>query len=351
MLHNGIGGARVCTLGVDSPSCARAPIAPQAVDDIRGSSRHRHSVAGRHSPAAGFLPSHHFSTGAFIAFITAYGAFSGNSMQIVRNIGALIGGNPWDRAVPCCARRPTLGLRRDPELTGKVDVTNVAFQPPTRRRSAGVAASQPWRIRRGGASGSGKSTMIRLLLGLDQPLQGTIQYDGQDLRHLDTELVRRQIGVVLQNGKLFPGTLFENIIGSFNGTMDDAWEAARQAGIEEDIRAFPMGMHTVVTEATAAFSGGQIQRLIIARALVGKPRILIFDEATSSLDNLTQSIVTQSLSRLAVSRVVIAHRLTTVRQADRIYVFDKGRIAQSGKYDELAKAPGLFAEFARRQLV
>jgi ABC-type bacteriocin/lantibiotic exporter with double-glycine peptidase domain len=182
-------------------------------------------------------------------------------------------------------------------------------------------------------------------------LRHTIQYDGQDLRHLDTELVRRQIGVVLQNGKLFPGTLFENIIGNFDGTIDDAWEAARQAGIADDIRAMPMGMHTIVTEASAAFSGGQIQHMIIARALVGKPRILLFDEATSALDNVTQAIVTQSVSQLAVTRIVIAHRLTTVRSADRIYVFDKGRIAQNGKYDELIKAPGPFAEFAKRQLV
>ena len=279
-------------------------------------------------------------------------------MQIVRNIGALIGlETSWDRAAPLLRAAPERSaLRRDPgRLTGKVDVTNVAFRysadAPPALGGVSLQVNAGEFVAIVGASGSGKSTMIRLLLGLDQPLQGTIQYDGQDLRHLDTELVRRQIGVVLQNGKLFPGTLFENIIGSFNGTMDDAWEAARQAGIEEDIRAFPMGMHTVVTEATAAFSGGQIQRLIIARALVGKPRILVFDEATSSLDNVTQAIVTQSLSRLAVSRVVIAHRLTTVRQADRIYVFDKGRIAQSGKYDELVKAPGLFAEFARRQLV
>jgi len=304
------------------------------------------------------LPVKDFSTGAFIAFITAYGAFSGNSMQIVRNIGALISLEmSWDRAAPLLRAAPERSaLRRDPgRLSGKVDVTNVAFRysaeapPALAGVSLQVAAGEFVAVV--GASGSGKSTLIRLLLGLDQPLQGTIQYDGQDLRHLDPELVRRQIGVVLQNGKLFPGTLFENIIGSFNGTMDDAWEAVRQAGVEEDIRALPMGMHTVVTEATAAFSGGQVQRLIIARALVGKPRILIFDEATSSLDNTTQAIVTQSLSRLAVSRVVIAHRLTTVRQADRIYVLDKGRIAQTGKYDELAKAPGLFAEFARRQLV
>ncbi len=304
------------------------------------------------------LPSDAFTTGAFIAFVSAYGAFSGNSVQIVRSAGTLAGlDTSWERAAPLLKATPERSAaRRDPgRLSGKVDVTNVAFRyspdaPPALGGVSLQAAAGEF-IAIVGPSGSGKSTLTRLLLGLDQPLQGTIQYDGQDLRHLDPELVRRQIGVVLQNGKLFPGTLFENIMGNFDGTIDDAWEAARQAGIDEDIRAMPMGMHTVITEASAAFSGGQIQRMVIARALVGKPRILIFDEATSALDNVTQSTVTKSVSQLAVTRIVIAHRLTTVREADRIYVFDKGRIAQNGKYDELIKAPGPFADFAKRQLV
>jgi ABC-type bacteriocin/lantibiotic exporter with double-glycine peptidase domain len=202
-----------------------------------------------------------------------------------------------------------------------------------------------------GASGSGKSTTVRLLLGNVPPLAGAIQYDSMDLAHLDIPLVRRQIGVVLQNGKLMPGSIFENIMGAHHGTLDDAWEAARQAGIEPEIKALPMGMHTILTEATAAFSGGQIQRFMIARALVGKPRILILDEATSALDNVTQSIVTNALSRLAVTRIVVAHRLSTVKSADRICVFDGGRIVQSGTYDQLVAAKGPFAELARRQLV
>lgn len=304
------------------------------------------------------LPGDQFTTGAFIAFVSAYGAFSGNSMAIVRSVGTLVGlDTSWERAAPLLSATPERSAsRRDPgQLTGKIDVTNVAFRysPEAAPALGGVSlqAAAGEFIAIVGPSGSGKSTLTRLLLGLDQPMQGTIQYDGQDLRHLDTDLVRRQIGVVLQNGKLFPGTLFENIIGNFDGTIEDAWEAARQAGIADDIRAMPMGMHTIVTEASAAFSGGQIQRMIIARALVGKPRILLFDEATSALDNVTQAIITQSVSQLAVTRIVIAHRLTTVRGADRIYVFDKGRIAQNGKYDDLIKAPGPFAEFAKRQLV
>jgi NHLM bacteriocin system ABC transporter ATP-binding protein len=304
------------------------------------------------------LPSDAFSTGAFIAFVTAYGAFSGNSMQIVRSAGTLASlDTSWERATPLLRAAPErTAQRRDPgRLSGKIDVTNVAFRynadAPPALSGVSLQASPGEFIAIVGASGSGKSTMMRLLLGLDQPMQGTIQYDGQDMRHLDPELVRRQIGVVLQNGKLFPGSLYENIMGSVDGTIDDAWEAAKQAGIDEDIRAMPMGMHTMVTEATAAFSGGQIQRIVIARALVGKPRILLFDEATSALDNVTQSIVSESVSRLAVTRVVIAHRLTTVRQADRIFVFDKGRVAQNGRYDDLVKAHGPFADFAKRQLV
>lgn len=303
------------------------------------------------------LPGDKLSTGAFVAFVWAYGAFYGNSIQLVRNVGAWVGLDAsWDRASPLLRAVPERSLlRRDPgPISGAFEATNVAFRYGNEGAPAlagvSIEAKSGEFIAIVGASGSGKSTLMRLLLGLDQPLQGTVQFDGQDLRHLDPELVRRQIGVVLQNGKLFPGTLFENIMGSFNGNMDDAWEAARQAGMEEEIKALPMGMHTVVTEASAAFSGGQVQRLIIARALVGKPRILLFDEATSSLDNITQAIVTRSLSRLAVTRVVIAHRLSTVRQADRIYVLDKGRVAQSGRYDELVKAQGPFAEFARRQL-
>ncbi len=192
---------------------------------------------------------------------------------------------------------------------------------------------------------------MRMLLGSEMPHAGTVQYDSVDLRHLDADLVRRQIGVVLQNGKLVPGSIYENIMGPHHGTLEDAWAAARQAGLEADIKALPMGMHTVLTDATAAFSGGQVQRMMIARALLGKPRILVLDEATSALDNVTQSIVTESLARLAITRIVIAHRLTTVQRADRIYVIDQGRVVQSGKFDELVKAEGPFAELAKRQLL
>jgi len=164
------------------------------------------------------------------------------------------------------------------------------------------------------------------------------------------QAVRRQIGVVLQSGRLTSGDIFTNIVGSSLATHDDAWEAARMAGLDRDLESMPMGMHTVISEGGGTLSGGQRQRLLIARAIVGKPRILYFDEATSALDNRTQSIVSASLERLRATRIVVAHRLSTVMNADRIYVVQAGRIVQSGTYGELLAQPGLFAELAARQI-
>jgi ATP-binding cassette subfamily C protein len=146
------------------------------------------------------------------------------------------------------------------------------------------------------------------------------------------------------------GDLFTNIAGSSPATLEDAWEAARMAGFDEDIRAMPMGMHTVISEGASTLSGGQRQRLMIARAIVQRPRILFFDEATSALDNRTQAIVTESLDRLNATRIVIAHRLSTILHADRIFVIEAGRIVQTGTYAELIEQEGLFAELAKRQL-
>ena len=168
---------------------------------------------------------------------------------------------------------------------------------------------------------------------------------------MDIESVRRQMGVVLQNGKLIPGSIFHNIAGPANLSLDDAWRAARLAGIESDIRAMPMQMHTVIMEGGGGFSGGQKQRLMIARALAGSPRILLFDEATSALDNRTQALVSRSIESLRLSRIVIAHRLSTIINADRIYVLSQGRIVQTGTYTELMAQEGPFKELAARQMI
>ncbi|MBK5966033.1 hypothetical protein CCR95_18600 [Thiocystis minor] len=175
--------------------------------------------------------------------------------------------------------------------------------------------------------------------------------DGKQLDHLDAVAVRRQMGVVLQGSQPLPGSLYENIVGAVGGTLDDAWEAAERVGLADDIREMPMGMHSVILEGGNSLSGGQLQRLMIARAIVGRPRILLLDEATSALDNRVQAVVTESLERLSVTRVVVAHRLSTVINADRIYVLVDGRLVETGRYAELMAANGVFARLAERQMV
>jgi ABC-type bacteriocin/lantibiotic exporter with double-glycine peptidase domain len=200
-----------------------------------------------------------------------------------------------------------------------------------------------------GPSGSGKSTCLRLMLGFEQPAAGSVWIDGREIGTLDMPLLRRQCGVVLQNGRPLVGDIFRNIVGSLPLTLDDAWRAARCVGLEEEIAAMPMGMFTLVNQRGASFSGGQRQRLLLARALVKRPRLLLLDEATSALDNRTQDVVTRSLSELGVTRIVVAHRLSTVRRADRIYVLERGRIVEQGTFDELVARGGLLAGMARRQ--
>ena len=202
-----------------------------------------------------------------------------------------------------------------------------------------------------GPSGGGKSTLLRLLLGFETAVQGKIYYDGQDLEALDLRSVRRQLGVVLQNGTLMAGTILSNIRGVSSIDKQQAWRAAGLASLAEDISAMPMKMFTVLGPGGGTLSGGQRQRLMIARAVANDPRILFFDEATSALDNKSQAAVGESLGRLDATRIVIAHRLSTIRNADKIFVLDGGRVVEAGTYDELIANGGLFEKLASRQLV
>jgi ABC-type bacteriocin/lantibiotic exporter with double-glycine peptidase domain len=239
-------------------------------------------------------------------------------------------------------------------LSGEIEISHVNFS--YRPDSPLVLRDMTLRIGAGqsvafvGASGCGKSTLLRILLGFERPGSGTVYFDGQDLAGLEIEAVRRQIGVVLQTSKPISGTIFENIVGSAPLSVNDAMEACKLAGLDEEIRGMPMGLHTMIGDGGGGISGGQRQRLMIARAIAGKPRILLFDEATSALDNRTQAIVSQSLAGLQATRVVIAHRLSTVVHADRIFVLDKGSVAESGTYYELMQRKGIFHELAIRQL-
>ena len=201
-----------------------------------------------------------------------------------------------------------------------------------------------------GRTGCGKSTLVRLLLGFEKPEKGSIFYDGRDINSLDPRSLRRQTGVVIQNGQLFQGDIFSNItISAPQLTLEEAWEAAETAGIAQDIREMPMGMQTVISEGQGGISGGQKQRLMIARAIAPKPKILIFDEATSALDNKTQKQVSDALDKLKCTRIVIAHRLSTIRNCDRILVMDNGAIIEEGNYDQLIEKGGHFAELVARQ--
>ncbi len=296
--------------------------------------------------------------GTFLAFNVALTQFVTALTQANQGLIASASVVPlYQRMRPIIDTRP----ERDParaspgRISGAVSVDQVSFRYALQSQLALEGVSM--KVNPGdfvaivGPSGAGKSTIFRLLLGFEQPEQGSIFFDGRDLNDLDLGALRRQIGVVLQTSQLMPGDIFKNIVGTSQLTMEDAWAAAESAAIADDIRAMPMGMHTYVSEGAGTFSGGQIQRLLIARAIVKTPRILLFDEATSALDNRTQQLVTDSLASLRATRIVVAHRLSTVRSADRILVLDDGRVVESGSYHDLMAEQGLFAALALRQLV
>jgi len=296
-------------------------------------------------------------TGDFMAFMASFATCLGGMLGASSALlGAMAVVPLFDQARPILQTLPEVDTAKaDPgTLTGAIDIERVSFRynedGPLILRDLSLRIKPGEFVAFVGPSGSGKSTLLRLLLGFEQPAAGGVYYDGREMAGLDAQAVRRQIGVVLQNGRLMSGDIFTNIAGSTPVTVDDAWVAARMAGFEDDIKSMPMGMHTVISEGAGTLSGGQRQRLMIARAIVQRPRILFFDEATSALDNRTQAIVTESLDRLNATRIVIAHRLSTILNADRIYVIEAGRIVQSGNYEELMAQEGRFQELAKRQL-
>ncbi len=202
-----------------------------------------------------------------------------------------------------------------------------------------------------GESGAGKSTLFRIALGIDRPTAGAVYYDGRDLRHLNLRQVRRQIGAVPQSVGLHPQDLWDNLVSHHAGVAtEDVWKAVRVAEMEDQIKAMPMGMMTMVGTSGAVLSGGESQRITIARSVIGTPRIMMLDEATNWLDNESQAKVMQNLTALTSTRVVIAHRLSTLQQADRIYVLQAGKVVQSGSFKELVDVDGVFRELVRRQI-
>jgi ABC-type bacteriocin/lantibiotic exporter with double-glycine peptidase domain len=297
--------------------------------------------------------------GEYMAYNTAYGMVSA-SVLALGSLTSVFAGlkpqldivSPILKAIPEASGAKTVVTT----LTGGIEINNLTFRYGESGKN--VLDGINIKIRPGqyvaivGKTGCGKSTLIRLILGFEKPDKGAIYYDGKDINKLDLPSLRRKIGAVLQNGKLFTGDIYSNIVISApNLTIDEAWEAARLADIARDIEAMPMGMHTVITEGSGGVSGGQKQRLMIARAVAPKPKILIFDESTSALYNITQKHVANALGSLKCTRIVIAHRLSTIKDCDKIYVLDGGKVTEEGVFDELYANKGYFYELVNRQMI
>ncbi|MFK7941647.1 MAG: ATP-binding cassette domain-containing protein [Paracoccaceae bacterium] len=306
---------------------------------------------------AGALAAAEAPAGVFIGFLAAFGSFQGAFVGLSEALLQVYTAQPLvERAKPILEAEMELAAgRQDPgKLRGEIEASGLTFAYDTGLPA--ILTKLDFRVKPGqhmaivGGSGSGKSTLLRLLLGFETAQTGAILYDGQELSHLDLTRVRGQIGVVLQASELFAGSILENIRGASDAPLADCLDAAERAGLARDLEYFAMGMHTPITEGANTLSGGQRQRILIARALAAKPNILFFDEATSALDNATQSVVTATLDALQVTRITIAHRLSTVRHADRICVLEDGRFVEQGTFDELMVLNGVFAELARRQL-
>jgi NHLM bacteriocin system ABC transporter ATP-binding protein len=308
--------------------------------------------------AAALLAQGEVPPGRFIAVLAAFAIFQGAFTGFCEALLAILNARPLaERVRPIVTAEAETGVgRANPgRLTGDIQASGLTFTYGA--AMAPLINGLNFELKSGehlaivGGSGSGKSTLLRLLLGFERPSSGSLTYDGQELSSLDPTLVRAQIGVVLQSSQLFAGSIYENIRGASGATLEQCIQAAEQAGLAGDLKMMPMGLHTPITEGAGTLSGGQRQRILIARALAASPPILFFDEATSALDNATQAIVARTLDALKVTRITIAHRLSTVRHADRICVLKGGRFAETGRFEELMAKDGAFAALAKRQLL
>lgn len=298
------------------------------------------------------------SVGNFTAFNSAFGTFSSALMQLISGCMTIFRLKPiYTRLKPIFDTQPEDDEQKQivQSLSGSIELEHVSFGYSP--EAGNVLNDISLQIHPGeyvaivGPSGCGKSTLLKLLLGFETPTQGKIRYDGKSLSGLDAHSLRRNLGVVLQDGKLIAGSIYDNItITCPNPTMKAVNEVIEAVGLKADIDQMPMGVQTVLSESGNTISGGQQQRILIARAIMNKPQVLFFDEATSALDNLTQAKVCQSLDDMHVTRVVIAHRLSTIQNCDRILVFNNGQIQEEGNFESLMAQKGLFYNMAKRQI-
>ena len=298
-------------------------------------------------------------TSDFIAFSSAFGMMTAAIQQLTNIVDDVAMVRPLlESTRPILDEVPEMETKamQVEDLFGSIELSDVSFRydkdSPWVLNGLSLTITPGEYVGIVGKSGCGKSTLLRLLLGFETPQQGAIYYDNYDLSKVDKTSLRRKIGTCLQSGSLFTGDLLHNItITAPWATEAEAWEALHMASIDDDVRRMPMQLHTMVSEGGGGFSGGQKQRLLIARALIAQPTILFFDEATSALDNISQKQVADNLAQLACTRIVVAHRLSTIRHCDRIIVLDHGRIAEQGTFDELMAQQGLFYEMSQRQLL
>ena len=296
------------------------------------------------------------NVGNYLAFIAAFTVLMTAVVGFAQVLPLLISIIPlYQRLTPVLEACPESedSLKSPGSLDGNVELNHVSFRYdpdyPLVLNDINIKVEPGEFIAVVGPSGAGKSSIIRLLLGFDDPESGAVFYGGKQICSINKRELRKQIGSVLQGDGLISGSIYENIAGASELSMEDAWSAAEMAGCADDIREMPMGMHTIVGNGT--LSGGQSQRILIARALAKKPKIIIFDEATSAVDNETQAHISQSLKTLNATKIVVAHRLSTIIDADRIYVLEKGQLVQTGSFDKLVKEPGIFSTLAKRQMV
>ena len=297
------------------------------------------------------------SIAEYYAFNSAYGMVNSAFLALSGIASGIANIKPTlEMARPIMEAEPEASEEREivTHLSGRIELNNISFQYPDSDQkvldnlSVSIRAGQYVAIV--GKTGCGKSTLLRIMLGFETSHKGAVYYDSKDIRKLDMRSLRRRIGTVMQNGKLFNSSIYSNITFAAPWlTVDDAWEAAKIACIDDDIREMPMGMYTMISEGQGGISGGQRQRLLIARAIAQKPNILMLDEATSALDNLTQKHISEALDQMKCTRIVIAHRLSTIRQCDRILMIEDGKIVEDGTYDELLALNGRFTEMVERQ--